>query len=305
MSALKNGLRRIARVPGVRKARHVSERAVAPYLRADLHQLSLDQVKLAQRLSELEGLVHVNQPELLNAIASSGGTARTLVRAIESGDAAVRAEMRPHIEAIAYILRRVETLRMEMMHELRYGQATATAEAVEPRIVNPTKIKAGDIRLNIGAGHITPDDYVNVDMRELPGIDVVAGVDNLPFDAGSVTEIFSSHVVEHFPEQQLRRTLLPYWVGLLKPGGTFRAIVPDFDAMTHAYSKGEMTFEALREVTYGSQEYEGDFHYNGFSPASLLAMLVDSGLENAKVVAQGRPNGLCLEFEIVATKPKI
>ncbi len=262
-------------------------------------------MKLAQRLSELEGLVHVNQPELLNAIASSGGTARTLVRAIESGDAAVRAEMRPHIEAIAYILRRVETLRMEMMHELRYGQATATAEAVEPRIVNPTKIKAGDIRLNIGAGHITPDDYVNVDMRELPGIDVVAGVDKLPFDPGSVTEIFSSHVVEHFPEQQLRRTLLPYWVGLLKPGGTFRAIVPDFDAMTHAYSKGEMTFEALREVTYGSQEYEGDFHYNGFSPASLLAMLVDSGLENAKVVAQGRPNGLCLEFEIVATKPKI
>jgi hypothetical protein len=128
-------------------------------------------------------------------------------------------------------------------------------------------------------------------------------VDGLPFEPGAVTEIFSSHTVEHFPEEQLRRRLLPYWIGLLKPGGTFRAIVPDLEAMTKAYTNGELTFEILRNVIYGGQEYDGDFHYTGFTPDSLAALLVECGLERATVIASGRPNGDCLEFEISAVKP--
>ncbi|MCU1500245.1 MAG: hypothetical protein JWM47_4198 [Acidimicrobiales bacterium] len=314
MSGLRNMVRRVTKSPGVPQARHLAERSVAPYLRADVHQLAIDHEENHHRITELQlrveelaralGEIEGTQPQVLNAVASTGGTARTLARAIETGDAAIRAEMRPHIDAIAHVMRRVETIRMEMMHEARYGQRSATAESIEARVINADKIVAGEIRLNIGAGHITPPEYINVDMRELPGIDVVAAVDNLPFAAGSVKEIFSSHVMEHFPDQQMRRALLPYWVDLLEPGGTFRAIVPDFEAMTLAYAAGEMTFGALREVTYGSQEYDGDFHFNGFTPDTFSALLTSSGLVDPTVIASARPNGLCLEFEIAATRPR-
>ena len=90
---------------------------------------------------------------------------------------------------------------------------------------------------------------------------------------------------------------------MLRPGGTFRAIVPDLEAMTKAYANGETSFETLRAVTYGGQEYEGDFHFTGFTPESMSKLLVQSGLQQPEVIASGRPNGDCLEFEISAVKP--
>lgn len=390
MGRLGRQLRKLTKSPGMPQARHLAERSVAPYLRSDLHQLGLDHGLTVERLSDLERkvdrleqlltLLHasvqaldLHQPAVLNAIASTNGTARLLTRetdwlrsltnqlsetiakgsdqmsdemaqmsnkfaqvsdeiaqvsgqmsdkltqvsdtatrrldaivpALHAGDEAVRQEIRPHIQTLAWLLQRVETVRAEMMHELRYGAAKsddATA-TIETKIVNPAALDVSELRVNLGAGHIAIEGFVNVDMRELPGIDVVAAIDSLPFEPGSLTEIFSSHTVEHFPELQLRRKLLPYWVSLLKPGGMFRAIVPDLEAMTKAYAEGDISFEVLRSVIYGGQEYEGDFHFTGFTPTSLGALLVECGLEAPNVIAQGRPNGDCLEFEISATKP--
>lgn len=214
----------------------------------------------------------------------------------------VRVEMRPHIETLGWLLSRVETIRAEVMHELRYGPQPDAPNA-EVKIVNAAAIRAKELRLNIGAGHIALDDFVNVDMRELPGIDVVAPIDALPFEPGTITEIFSSHTIEHFPHEELRRHLLPYLVGMLKPGGTFRAVVPDLAAMAKGLADGSITFEEFRSVAYGGQEYEGDFHFDGFSVDSLSTLLVEAGLRKPVVIAQARPNGACLEFEIAATKP--
>jgi hypothetical protein len=146
--------------------------------------------------------------------------------------------------------------------------------------------------------------FVNVDMRELPGVDVIALLDDLPVHEGSVAEIFSSHVLEHFPKEELTRRLLPYWRSLLRPGGMFRAVVPDIAAMASGYSSGTIGFETFREVLYGGQEYNGDTHYNGFSAAHLSSLLVDAGFEEVAIIAEGRPNGLCLEFEICAIAPR-
>jgi hypothetical protein len=253
-------------------------------------------------------------PIVLNAISSANGTARLLMREFTElrehvnnhhTDTALqveglRADLLPHIDTIAFLLRRVETVRAEMMHELRYGPDNK--QTVEAKVVNESAVRRGELRLNLGAGHITFDDYVNVDLREMPGIDVVAPLDALPFEPNSVTEIFSSHVLEHFAELELRRKLLPYWFSLLRRGGTFRAIVPDVEAMTTAYAKGEIDFATLRAVLYGGQEYELDFHFTGFTPDSLSALLTESGFDDVEVLAKGRPNGDSLEFEIVGTR---
>ena len=50
-------------------------------------------------------------------------------------------------------------------------------------------------------------------------------------EPGTLRELRSSHLLEHFPQEELRRRLLPYWFSLLAPGGRFTAIVPDGEAM--------------------------------------------------------------------------
>jgi hypothetical protein len=200
------------------------------------------------------------------------------------------------------LARRVEFVRKEVLFELRYGRrpdSEAHVE-VEARVVNPEKLERmrEAIRLNLGAGHVGRSDYLNVDARVLEGIDVVADVGHLPFEKGTIAEIYSAHVLEHFPIEQLRTVLLPYWVSLLREGGAFVAVVPDMETMVNEYVAGRFDFEELREVTYGSQEYEGDFHFNGFSQASIQALLSEAGLSDVAMRAFARRNGMCYEMEV-------
>lgn len=212
-------------------------------------------------------------------------------------------------DSIAFAVQRIEFVRRELMFELRYGAGakqddkglTVTSEILSHEKVDAARRDA--LRLNLGCGHIALDGYINVDRRALPGVDIVAEVDSLPVEAGEVTEIFSSHLLEHFPEEQLRRQLLPYYNSLLKTGGVFRAVVPDAQAMIAHYAQGDYPYEDMREVLYGSQDYDGDFHFNMFTPESLSGLLVEAGFGAPKIIESGRKNGRCYEFEIVAEKP--
>ncbi len=159
------------------------------------------------------------------------------------------------------------------------------------------------VRINLGCGHIALPDYLNVDQRDLPGIDLVTSVDRLPFEAGEVEEIYSAHLLEHFPQEAMRRRLLPYWASLLRPGGIFRAVTPDAAAMLKAMTTGTYDFEEFREVLFGAQDYEGDYHYNLFTPESLAQLLEEAGFHHIRVLAAGRRNGKCFEFELTAVWP--
>lgn len=382
MSPVKRFLRPVARTPVVRKFRRLFGRVGAPGLNPELefvHRKLAELDRTNPRLDVIESAVGQLQremvdvhrrletfdrhmPAVLNAIASTNGTARILRRELDevggrfagdihridgvlerltddlartwdgsaqlSGRIDVLANdverLGGHIrddlwplkaraegleglyETVAWLTRRVETVRAEMLHELHYGSRKTDAQPdVEPRVVNPAAIPDdGSLpRLNLGCGHIPLEGFVNVDMRELPGVDVVAPADNLPFEPGGVGEIFSAHMLEHFPQAALERQLLPYWHSLLAPGGTFRAVVPDIEAMIDQYRDGAITFENLRTVAYGGQEYAGDFHHTAFTPDSLAALLEKAGFVDVAVVERGRVNGDCLEFEVVAHRP--
>lgn len=70
--------------------------------------------------------------------------------------------------------------------------------------------------------------------------------------------------------------------------------------MMNDFSQGEMTFDDLRKVTYGSQDYEGDFHYNMFSVESLTNILIQAGFKRVELIEDNRKNGLCREMELIA-----
>lgn len=210
---------------------------------------------------------------------------------------------------VSYLMGRVEFIRRELMFEMRYGASKAISEArglkAKTEVLNLEKLEAArksGLRLNLGCGHVPLEGYINVDRRALPGVDIVAEVDELPFEPGEVDEIYSAHLLEHFPQEQLRRVLLPYFFGLLKEGGKLHTVVPDAEAMIRAYSQGEYPYGQMREVLYGAQDYDGDFHFNMFTPDSLADELAGAGFKDISVVAAGRKNGLCYEFEQIATR---
>lgn len=210
---------------------------------------------------------------------------------------------------------RIEFARAEAMFELRAKlpggtmptvPGSAAAAPVVAHILAPEKLRAmqaaGALRVNVGCGHIPLEGYLNTDMRELPGVDVVADAAGLPFEPGSVAEIHAAHLLEHFPLEHLRRVVLPHWRKLLRQGGTLRAIVPDAEAMLADFAASEMSFDDLREVTYGLQDYDGDYHFNMFARDQLAGLLREAGFVEVAFAAKGRRNGKCREMEITGIR---
>lgn len=203
---------------------------------------------------------------------------------------------------------RIEFIRTETFFELRKQMRLlpvidgATTTSIVSRIINEEKVsRPGPKNLNVGCGHITLENYINIDARELPGVDVVSDVASLPFEKNSIDTIFASHLIEHFSDRTLLDVIIPHWVDLLKLGGKLVLIAPDAESMIRAYANGEFTFEELREIIFGGQEYDGDFHFTMLSTKTLTRLLIQCGLHDVNVVASNRKNGACLEFEIHAS----
>lgn len=60
------------------------------------------------------------------------------------------------------------------------------------------------MKVNLGCGRFPLEGYVNVDKRDLPGVDIVADLTNKwPWEDGSVDVVRASHVFEHIPSQHV------------------------------------------------------------------------------------------------------
>lgn len=158
----------------------------------------------------------------------------------------------------------------------------------------------GLVRINLGCGEKPLKDYINIDMRHLPDVDVVADVHRLPYEESTVYEIYNAHLIEHFREHHLRIVLLPYWMSLLKPDGFLRIITPNFEKMISMLNAGQMTYESFKRIVFGAQDYEGDDHFCIFTPDSLTRLLKAVGFRTVEIVVLDRINGGCPEMELIA-----
>lgn len=207
---------------------------------------------------------------------------------------------------------RLEFIRREILFEMQSQSGPGTSGGkselgAAPITLSPEKLaeqraSPEGLRVNLGCGHVPLDCYVNIDQRELPDVDIVANVGHLPFEQGSLNEITSAHLLEHFPQETLRRRLLPYWHGLLAPGGRFHAVVPDGATMLSTVGGEAYPFEQFREALFGAQDYDGDYHFNLLTPESLRGLLEEAGFREIVVPTAGRRNGKCFEFEINARR---
>ncbi len=111
-------------------------------------------------------------------------------------------------------------------------------------------------------GNYNPDEYIKVDAKDLPGVDVIYRGGPLPFAPESKDEVICIHVLEHIRDLEF---IMREFHRVLKPGGTLRIWVPHcfspsaFGMPTHVRY---FTFETFTPFAAQSDmAYEYDFHF--------------------------------------------
>lgn len=84
------------------------------------------------------------------------------------------------------------------------------------------------MRLNIGCGYDTREGWINIDIRDGPGVDMLGDLETgIPLGDSVAREILLDNVLEHLHEPY--RALLECW-RLLLPGGTLTVRVPHYQS---------------------------------------------------------------------------
>jgi predicted SAM-dependent methyltransferase len=134
------------------------------------------------------------------------------------------------------------------------------------------------IKLHLGCGNKKLKDYTNIDIRELPSVDVVDDIKVLNnFNDNSVDVIYASHVLEHFGRLEYMN-VLENWYKKLKDGGVLRIAVPDLEMVMEHYNEHK-DIVMLRGFLYGGQTYPQNYHYCGWDFNSIKTDLMSIGFK--------------------------
>ena len=101
-----------------------------------------------------------------------------------------------------------------------------------------------EIKLHLGCGKkYIPEFTWHVDLDDYPHINYHHEISNLPvFKNNSVDLIYCCHAFEYFDREE-GKSVLKEWKRVLKPGGTLRLAVPDFEAIVKVYFKYKKDLE--------------------------------------------------------------
>jgi len=136
-----------------------------------------------------------------------------------------------------------------------------------------------EIKLHVGCGERYIPGFIHIDVRKFPHVDYVTSVDKLDmFKDNSVDLIYTCHVLEHFRRNQIEN-VLKEWYRVLKPGGTLRIAVPDFEKLVEVYLNTK-NLQLILGPLVGRQDYPENTHYIVFDYLSLSKFLEKVGFKN-------------------------
>ncbi len=88
---------------------------------------------------------------------------------------------------------------------------------------------------NFGCGSTIHKGWDNFDFKSTaPGVRKVNLLRSLPFDGGIYEMVYTSHVLEHLPRDQIELVLSEFH-RILRPAGILRVVVPDLESMAKEY----------------------------------------------------------------------
>lgn len=145
-----------------------------------------------------------------------------------------------------------------------------------------------NLKLNIGAGGTKVDGYINVDSLLLRNTALISNIKYLRYfvKKESVSNIYASHILEHFSEKEIHGVLKTLFE-LLQNGGELRISVPDLDKIVKIYNKNFEYFQKRGTAPwigpiYGGQSTEYDFHKTGFNLNWMSYLLEETGFKEIK-----------------------
>jgi predicted SAM-dependent methyltransferase len=135
------------------------------------------------------------------------------------------------------------------------------------------------IKLNLGCRNRSIDGFEGMDIDSHPGVDHIGDVSDLSrFENESVSEIYASHILEHFG---IHKTLpvLREWNRVLEPMGKLYVAVPDFARCVELYGMCGLNDWIVRFLM-GDQEYKTAYHYDLFDEERLSRLLREAGFSD-------------------------
>ena len=126
------------------------------------------------------------------------------------------------------------------------------------------------MKLNLGCGKETLDGWVNLDLVELPGVDIVFDLQKcrdsrIPINDDTVTHLFMSHLLEHIHDTL---ALMEELHRISKNGAIMEIRVPHgshnntWEDPTHvkAYFEGSWQYYGQPVYSFADYGYRGDWH---------------------------------------------
>lgn len=152
-----------------------------------------------------------------------------------------------------------------------------------------------EVVLNLGAGEKPlGGGAINIDIRELPGIDLVTDASKIPLPDNHADKILALDLIEHFPRAKTVE-VLKEWFRLLKPGsstypgGLLIVKTPNLQTICERFVRGEIEAWECSRLIYGGQEYEGNFHHAGFDPSLFKRLAEQAGFKVVRLVEHPEP----------------
>lgn len=134
--------------------------------------------------------------------------------------------------------------------------------------------------LNLGCGESIMTGMINVDIRHLPGVDIVADVRNLPFKDCEIEGMVSRNLIEHFGRYEIEE-LLQEWARVLMIGGY--AQIETVDGGETMSNWKNIPEDNLLDAILGAQTYPENFHKMIFTKETLIRYLEKANFEIKEV----------------------
>ena len=137
------------------------------------------------------------------------------------------------------------------------------------------------MKLHLGCGNVLLSGWTNVDIDDIPGIDIKDDVTKLDkIKDNSCEIIYASHVLEHFGRNEFE-SILKLWNKKLKLDGILRLAVPDFEKSIMWYNKTKKIEDILGLVS-GGQKSRFDYHKMVYDKKFLTNVLELCGFGDIK-----------------------
>ena len=145
-------------------------------------------------------------------------------------------------------------------------------------------------KLHIG-GKVRAPGWEVINAIPGPHVDHLGNAKDLSrFEAATFTDVYASHVLEHFDYKDEIFVTMFEWCRVLVPGGSLHVSVPDLDILARLFLDRERLSKADRfmvmRMIFGGHLDQYDYHLVGLNDELLMDLLSKTGFTNIRRVAQ-------------------